>query len=87
MISYELSSITFNRSPPTTGQANLFWDHEGEYKEKSFANSKKKINKRKSKAGHRIQEVYIWTDPQLNLKGVDYSFKTKAKISSSTVQT
>lgn len=41
MISYELSSITFNRSPPTIGQANLFWDHKGEYKEKSFANSKK----------------------------------------------
>lgn len=41
MISYELSSIIFNRSPPTIGQANLFWDHEGEYKEKSFANNKK----------------------------------------------
>lgn len=41
MISYELSTITFNRSPPTVGQANLFWDHEGEDKEKSFANSKK----------------------------------------------
>lgn len=48
MISYELSSITFNRSPPTIGQANLFWDHEGEYKEKSFANrGKKKKEKRK----------------------------------------
>lgn len=47
MISYELSSITFNRSPPTIGQANLFWDHEGEYKEKCFANRVKE--KRKAK--------------------------------------
>lgn len=77
MVSYELSSIIFNRSPPTIGQANLFWDHEGEYKEKSFANSrKKKKKKEKQSRTQNIQEVYIWTDPQLNLKGVDYSFKT-----------
>lgn len=50
MISYELSSITFNRSPPTIGQANLFWDCEGEYKEKSFANSRKKKKKIKGEA-------------------------------------
>lgn len=49
MVSYELSSIIFNRSPPTIGQANLFWDHEGEYKEKSFANSQKKKKKGKAK--------------------------------------
>lgn len=51
MISYELSTITFNRSPPTVGQANLFWDHEGEDKEKSFANSKKIKGKAKKDTG------------------------------------
>lgn len=51
MISYELSTITFNRSPPTVGQANLFWDHEGEDKEKSLANRKKIKEKAKKDAG------------------------------------
>lgn len=52
MISYELSTITFNRSPPTVGQANLFWDHEGEDKEKKALPTLK--NRKKNKAGHRI---------------------------------
>lgn len=53
MTSYELSSITFNRSPPTIGQANLFCDREGKYKEKSFANSKKKKVKAKQDTIYR----------------------------------
>lgn len=59
MIPYELSTITFNRSPPTAGQANLFWDHEGVDKEKSFAKSgQKRKNERQSRTPD-LQEAYI----------------------------
>jgi len=51
MISYELSTIIFNRSPPTVGQANVFWDDEGEDKEKSFASIKKIKGKAKQDTG------------------------------------
>lgn len=51
MISYELSTITFNRSPPTVGQANLFWDHEGEDKEKKLCQHQKIERKTKQDTG------------------------------------
>ena len=51
MISYELSTITFNKSPPTVGQASLFWGHEGERQGKKLCQQQKTKGKAKQDSG------------------------------------